>query len=344
MKNHKVCQRLKNEEDNKKNISLNNRYHKNHLTIINTSDSNTLSTFSTMRTIDDLKRKYNHMNFQQKINLRNTYNKILKLKNRYKSRDNLKRKIIGTEPNQENISKEKNKFLIQCTDKLSLINRTWDRKSNNNLFLHTDSGINNYLTISSSNKLKKSNEINYQIKSRKTNYNRNKMNVLNLKMLKNYSEQNTKTIREEFLKFDKSIKNFLDENNLDKNYENRKADNDKIDLNQKRSKSERPIKERINMLTSVKNKIKRMNKDLFKENETNKNPNVSIDSQLDLDFKHIKPKIMKENSIEDYFKEEQKNNKYTGDTLLKPVLIKSLPRPKLNIPKYPSFFHKFSKS
>ena len=344
MKNHKVFQRLKNEEDNKKNISLNNRYHKNHLTLINNSDSNTLSAYSTKRTIDDLKRKYNHMNFQQKINLRNTFNKILKLKNRYKSKDNLKRKIIGTEPNQENISKEKNKFLIQCTDKLSLINRTWDRKSNNNLFLHTDSGINNYLTISSSNKLKKSNEINYQIKSRKTNYNRNKMKVLNLKMLKNYSEQNTKTIREEFLKFDKSIKNFLDENNLDNNYENRKTDNDNINLNQKRSKSERPIKERINMLTSAKNKIKRMNKDLFKENETNEIANVSIDSQLDLDFKHIKPKIMKENSIEDYFKEEQKNNKYTGDALLKPVLIKSLPRPKLNIPKYPSFFHKFSKS
>ena len=170
------------------------------------------------------------------------------------------------------------------------------------------------------------------------------MKVLNLKMLKNYSEQNTKTIREEFLKFDKSIKNFLDENNLDNNYENRKTDNDNINLNQKRSKSERPIKERINILTSVKNKIKKMNKDLFKENETNENANVSIDSQLDLDFKHIKPKIMKENSIEDYFKEEQKNNKYTGDALLKPVLIKSLPRPKLNIPKYPSFFHKFSKS
>ena len=46
MKNHKVFQRLKNEEDNKKNISLNNRYHKNHLTIINTSDSNTFSALS----------------------------------------------------------------------------------------------------------------------------------------------------------------------------------------------------------------------------------------------------------------------------------------------------------
>ena len=48
---------------------------------------------------------------------------------------------------------------------------------------------------------------------------------------------------------------------------------------------------------------------------------------------------MKENSIEDYFKEEQKNNTLKNK-LSKPVLIRSLPRPKLNIPKYPSFFFK----
>ena len=48
---------------------------------------------------------------------------------------------------------------------------------------------------------------------------------------------------------------------------------------------------------------------------------------------------MKENSIEDYFKEEKKNY-ISNDKLLKPVLIRSLPRPKLNIPKYPSFFFK----
>ena len=81
---------------------------------------------------------------------------------------------------------------------------------------------------------------------------------------------------------------------------------------------------------------------MFKENEKNNNSNISIDSQTALDFKHIKPVIMKENSIEEYFKDEQ-GNKYTQDNLSKPVLIRSLPRPKLNIPKYPSFFYKLSK-
>ena len=82
---------------------------------------------------------------------------------------------------------------------------------------------------------------------------------------------------------------------------------------------------------------------MFKENEKNNNTNISVDSQSDLEFKHIKPMIMNENYIkENYFKEEQKD-KYANDSLLKPILIRSLPRPKLNIPKYPTFFHKFSK-
>ena len=145
-------------------------------------------------------------------------------------------------------------------------------------------------------------------------------------------------LREELLKFGKNIKQYLNENALDEHNEN-KQDNDNTIINKHKSKSVRPIKERINILASVKNRIKKINKDLFKENEKNENPNISIDSQIDINFKHIKPLIMKENSIEDYFKEEQKNNTLK-DNLLKPVLIRSLPRPKLNIPKYPSFFFK----
>ena len=51
---------------------------------------------------------------------------------------------------------------------------------------------------------------------------------------------------------------------------------------------------------------------------------------------------MKENSIEEYFKEELKD-KNIKEHLSKPVLIRSLPRPKLNIPKYPSFFYNLAK-
>jgi len=320
-------------ENNKGIMSSNDRYNNKNLILINTSNSNS-SAFSNIVKIENLKKKYNRMNLQQKLNLKNTYNKILNLKKKYNSNDNLKK--INTEPsNKENVMKLNNNFLIQTTDKLSLINKSLDKKSMTKLYLNTDNiQLDNCLTISEYNRLEKSHEINYQIKSKTVN----KMNKLNLKMLKNYSEQNNKTIREELLKFGKNIKQYLNENALYEHNEN-KQDNDNTIINKHKSKSVRPIKERINILASVKNRIKKINKDLFKENEKNENPNISIDSQIDINFKHIKPLIMKENSIEDYFKEEQKNNTLK-DKLLKPVLIRSLPRPKLNIPKYPSFFFK----
>jgi len=320
-------------ENNKGIMSSNDRYNNKNLILINTSNSNS-SAFSNIVKIENLKKKYNRMNLQQKLNLKNTYNKILNLKKKYNSNDNLKK--INTEPsNKENVMKLNNNFLIQTTDKLSLINKSLDKKSMTKLYLNTDNiQLDNYLTISEYNRLEKSHEINYQIKSKTVN----KMNKLNLKMLKNYSEQNNKTIREELLKFGKNINQYLNENALDERNEN-KQDNDNTIINKHKSKSVRPIKERINILASVKNRIKKINKDLFKENEKNENPNISIDSQIDINFKHIKPLIMKENSIEDYFKEEQKNNTLK-DKLSKPVLIRSLPRPKLNIPKYPSFFFK----
>ena len=320
-------------ENNKGIMSSNDRYNNKNLIVINTSNSNS-SAFSNIVKIENLKKKYNRMNLQQKLNLKNTYNKILNLKKKYNSNDKLKK--INTEPsNKENVMKLNNNFLIQTTDKLSLINKSLDKKSMTKLYLNTDNiQLDNCLTISEYNRLEKSHEINYQIKSKTVN----KMNKLNLKMLKKYSEQNNKTIREELLKFGKNIKQYLNENALDEHNEN-KQDNDNTIINKHKSKSVRPIKERINILASVKNRIKKINKDLFKENEKNENPNISIDSQIDINFKHIKPLIMKENSIEDYFKEEQKNNTLK-DNLLKPVLIRSLPRPKLNIPKYPSFFFK----
>ena len=322
-------------ENNKGSMSLNNRYNNKNFILINTSNSNS-SAFSNNVKIENLKKKYNRMNLQQKLNLKNTYDKIMNLKKKYNSKENNNLKTINTEPNKDNVMKLNNNFLIQTTDKLSLINKSLDKNPVTKLYLNTDNIQldSNRLTISEYNRLEKSHEINYQIKSKTVN----KMSKLNLKMLKNYSEQNNKTIREELLKFGKNIKQYLNENELDEHNEN-KQKNDYMNIDKHKSKSVRPIKERINILASVKNRIKKINRDLFKEDEKNENQNISIDSQIDINFKHIKPLVMKENSIEDYFKEEQKNNT-SKDKLLKPVLIRSLPRPKLNIPKYPSFFFK----
>ena len=104
----------------------------------------------------------------------------------------------------------------------------------------------------------------------------------------------------------------------------------------KRNKSVCPIKVRIILLTDVKKKIKRINKDLYEEND--KTQNSSVDSDITLGFSHIKPVIKKENFYEEYLKEDEP--KKENETISKPILIRPLPRPKLNVPNYPSFFHK----
>ena len=342
MKGNIFLQKIRNENIHN-NMSINDRYHRKNFILINSSNSNTISAFSTIRKIEDLKRKYNNMNFNQKLNLRNTFKKILNLKKKYNSMDNnFKKKTIDTEPNYDNKLKSKDIFLIQNTGQLSLINKNLYKNSNSNIYSHTDSGINDVLSISEKNALKKTNEINYQVKSKKNNIIRNKISKLNIKMLKHNTERNNKTIREELLKFGKNIQTFLNENNSNDNAKQAEDDDYFIDKTKSRTKSVCPIKERINKLTTVKNKIKKINKDFFKENEKNNNSNISIDSQAAFDFKHIKPIIMKENSIEDYFKEELKD-KNVNENLSKPILIRHLPRPKLNIPKYPSFFHNLAK-
>ena len=331
-------------ENNLRNMSYNDRYQKRNLILINSSNSKTSSAISSIRKIQDLKRKYNNMNFQQKLHLKNTFNQILRLKNNYNSLDKFKSKTIDTEANDIKKIKSKAKLLIQNTDQLSLINPSLDKDLNSNLYFHTISNINGLFPKTDKNYLRKSNEINYQIKSKntQTNFNMNKIKKLNLKILNNFSEQNNKTIREELLKFRKRVKNFLNENRVNDNNKQEEDDNYFNDKTKPRNKSECPIKERINKLTSVKNKIKKINDILFKENEKNNNLNISFDSQADLDFKHIKPKVMKDNSIEEYFKEDQKQ-KYDNENISKPVLIKAFPRPKLNMPKFPSFFYKLSK-
>ena len=77
-------------ENNLRNISYNDRYKKRNLILINTSNSITASTISSIRKIEDLKRKYNNMDFQQKLHLKNTFNKILRLKSKNNSLGNSK--------------------------------------------------------------------------------------------------------------------------------------------------------------------------------------------------------------------------------------------------------------
>lgn len=221
-----------------------------------------------------------------------------------------------------------------------MVNKSWNKKPNYNLMLYTTNNIDDELDSLLNNKkmkLQKSNEINYQISSELTKYkskvNRIKINMIN--SYNNYIDKNNKNIRDEFLYLDKKINLLLKDDNINEKDNENENENDYLYKN-KRYKSECPIRDRIILLTDVKNQIKKINKDLYEENE--KTQNSSVDSEITLGFKHIKPVIKKENFYEEYLKDDEP--KTENESISKPILIRSLPRPKLNVPNYPSFFHK----
>ena len=333
-------------DSNFRNFTLNERYSKraftlseniyqktNNLktnkTISSKNNQKTISISEAIKKIENLKKKYNKLNYQNQINNKNIYEKILTLKKKYFNENN---KISNTEYiiDEENKIKNKNMYKIETTDKISMVNKSWNKKKSYNIDERNDTPINDKKI-----KLQKSNEINYQISSESTKKNENiKNRVNNLKLYNNYFEKNNNNIRDEFLYLDKKINSLLKENDgINDN------DNEYFYKN-KKNKSVCPIKERIYLLTDVKNKIKKINKDLYEDNENEKTQNseFSIDSQMTLGFKHIKPIIKRENFYDEYLKDDEP--KKENETISKPILIRSLPRPKLNVPNYPSFFHK----
>lgn len=339
-----------------RNFTINDRYNKriytlnqnsnkdNHKNIINnkTISGKNLKSFSiseAIKKIENLKKKYNKLSLQKQINEKNIYKKILKLKGKYL---NDKNKTTKTENNLNIINnyqvKKVNSYTIENTDKIAMINKSWNKKPIYNLMLNSTNNIGDELDSFLNNnkvKLQKSNEINYQINSELKNNKVNKIRLNLINSYKNYYDKNNKNIRNEFLYLDKKINLLLkDDDEVNDNEDDN--DNDDYLNKNKRNKSVCPIKDRIILLTDVKKKIKRINKDLYEEND--KTQNSSVDSDITLGFSHIKPVIKKENFYEEYLKEDEP--KKENETISKPILIRSLPRPKLNVPNYPSFFHK----
>jgi hypothetical protein len=284
-----------------------------------------------IKKIENLKKKYNKINYEKKINDKMIYNKILKLKNKYMNDDD---NIISN--TISNINRNNMNFQIESTDKISMINKSWNKK---NLKIQTNNTMANNNTIKNEKKIKlqKTNEINYQINSESPFINKTEQNRVKTNLYQNYTDKNIKNIRDEFLYLDKKINLLLKEDDDNDNSNENENNVEELLFSNKRLKSVRPIKDRIILLTDVKNKIKKINKD-YEEVDKTQNSEYSIDSQINLGFKHIKPIIKRENFIEEYFKDDEVKN--DNETITKPLLIKSFPRPKLNVPNYPSFFRK----
>ena len=322
------------------NISTINHNHQNYRT--NIINSRTISISEAIKKMEILKKKNNQLNLQKIINSKIEFNKMLNLKKQYLKQMNIRSKTEHT----LNPNKDSNKFndnssslyKIENTDKISMIHKS--RNKNINLLIQTINNFDETIYISKKQKIKlqKSNEIKYQInseikeKDKEKDSDKKNRNNFTIKTYKNQSEINNKSLRNEFLNLDKRINEIL-KNDIDKN-----SNDDSQDLinDDKRFNSIQSIKQKICLLNDVKKEIKKMNKDSFEENE--KTQNSSFDSQINLGFKHIKPVIKKEKFFEDYLKEDQP--KKEKDTISKPILIRSLRRPKLNVPNFPSFFYK----
>ena len=298
------------------------------------NDVKSISISDVIKKMEKLKKKYNKLNYIKKINSRIAYNRILDLKKKYFDENNK----METNDNKD---KNKNMFKIEVTDKISMINKNRTKNKNYNLILQrTNNSEKKFYTLANDKNFnfQKSNEINYQISSESIKTNENTINLkksksnkfkFKINLFNINSDENNKNKRDEFLNLDKKI------NLLLKDTDN----NDEGTLyNIKRNKSVCPIKDRIILLTDVKNKIKKINEDKYEENDKTKNSDCSTDSHITLGFKHIKPVIKKEIFFEDYLKDDEP--KKDNESISKPILIRSLPRPKLNVPNYPSFFRK----
>ena len=153
-------------------------------------------------------------------------------------------------------------------------------------------------------------------------------------VLTNYTERqfNNKKGKEYFAtidNMDRKIKSQRNRNNY-KRYINTEKQNIKNDINSQTKKLS-PISNKLNELKEMKNTFYKKNKKILKEDNPNPNINnstISSDSEVNLGFKIIKPNIS-QNSIYNITPDKRKET-----YIQKPLLLKGVNKPKLNVPNY----------
>jgi hypothetical protein len=333
------------------NLHINDRYNKKPITLestlnninksnndenVNQKNYKTISNIDSVKRMEDIKNKYNQINFQKTIDSRIAYNKVLNLKKKYfkQKNDNSNELEIINNFKNNRINTSSNIYKIENPDKISMTTKSWNKKTN--LTLQKDDNLNEHLYYSEKKRksnFKKSKEINYQIKSMQNNDFKIFKNSFNINVYKN-NFINTNNFQKQFKNLDKRINNLLLKD--EKKFINNNEFKEEVLKNEKRNKSASSIKERITLLTDAKREIKKIYKDSYEVNDNTQNS--SNDSQITLGFKHIKPIIKKENLLENYFTEKKPNKMH--NKISKPILIKTLKRPKFEVPNYFSLFYK----
>ena len=259
--------------------------------------------------IEKIKLKYGYSSAANKIE---TSLKIQQLKRKYKN---------------NNI----NKYSINPIDKISYIADTNEIKNN---FKKTyNSNWNHNL------KLTKENEINLPFPEIMKNYTKTEQQYRinrgfssDKLLFNNYDNQNYENyFPRKNSSYNQYIKNEKEEfNAIDK----------KVNEILENEKCECPISKRINILTEIKKEINQINKNSV-ENDNNISQ-LSYNSYYTLGFKYIKPKIKGESIFGEVFNSNnnKENNNYFSDyedEVSKPVLIKTMPKPKFKVLNFQNF-------
>ena len=337
----------KEEKNNINTISDNNRYKKlsSHEEKNATLGSTIISKYKKKYNIETIKKKYGILTYNLSPQI--THSKIQFLKNKYINNNinfyknhnsNISHYMIN---NVENMSINNN---INPDNVMNKTHKKYNLFRNSSLQFVKENNIilnNFYNTLKSKkrNDLNNKNNTNIILNNKKFNNNNNTLKKGSKNISINYNNHNVvykpklgqnfkylKNTREEFIFMDKKLNNLLKSEIFNK-------------CKNKNFNKVFPISKKINMLNEVKNDIKNLNKKNFEDTLLTQKAGESFSNNQN-------PGLYRSNSERTFnifyelFDDDKENSNIINNEneINKPILIKSLPKPKLNVPNYVNFY------
>ena len=335
MKSFRLYNNSKEEKNNIKSILINNRYSKQPL-ISQEKNIQLISTIISKNKISiNIERIKNKYGFSTNcLNQKLAYNKIQNLKNKYlKNNNNFNSKLdFNTIDKFSLIHSRNNNIKLNKNSVNNTIERKKNLFRNSSLQFVKENNIifnNFYNTFRNKRRNNENkNNINYILNDKKLKYNtfkeENKKTIINNKPKLSNKFKYLKNTRDEFMNVNKKLKDLLKNEVFNKN-------------NKKGFNAIFPISKKIYMLNEVKKDIKNLSKKSFDEILISpKNTGSFFSSQSSDNFRINSDR--KNNLFQELFDEKENSNIIDNENeIIKPNLIKSLPKPKLNVPNYVNF-------
>ena len=334
----------KEEKNNIKSILINNRYNKQPI-LIKDKNKQLISTIISKNkvsiNIERIKNKYGFLtnSLSQKI----AYNKIQNLKNKYlKNNNNFNSKLdfntINTidkfsinnnkNNNIKKLNKESVNNIIEKKKNLFRNSSLQFVKENNIIFNNFYNTFRNKIRNNDNRNNENRNNFNNILNDKKMKYNtikEEKKTIINNKPKLSNKFKYLKNTRDEYMNVNKKLKDLLKNDAFNK--KNKKGFNAIF-----------PISKKINMLYEVKKDIKNLSKKSFDDVLISPKNTASFFSSSQSSDIHGINSDRKSNIFQELFEENENSDVINNENeIIKPNLIKSLPKPKLNVPNYVNF-------